>query len=85
MIEITYKHNLSGLWERPVITDENWEKVWFSSYSIKPNSNIFYRWAKWQWELRLRRNKVKIWEWEKTNVFPIEVKWTWVLEILVGN
>jgi len=85
MIEITYKHNLTGEWERPIITDQKWKKVWFSSYSMKPNNNLSYRWNEWQAELTLRRNKIKIGNWEKTNIFPIEVKWSWIIEILVGN
>ena len=61
MIETTYKHNLTGEWERPIITDQKWQKVWFSSYSMKPSDNILYRWFEWQSELILKKNKIKIW------------------------
>ena len=85
MIETTYKHTMSWEWERPVIVDWKWNRVWYSSYSLLTSSNIDYRWWEWQAEFRLRRNKIKSWSGEKTNVFPIEVKGSGILEILVGN
>lgn len=81
----TFKHTLTGLWDKPVLKETNWNKTNYSAVIMFFTEDINIRWQSWEEEILIEASlKSMTFRWIKNNNFPVEIKGTaaWILQFL---